>query len=348
MKFQVGDPVLLVHSQEQGTVVKILNRDMVVVEVEGISFPVYVDQLETPYFKRFSSQGKPAKGRLLRGEDIPAEKPGPRPERPDRGVFLSVVPVWESYQQEDFISLLKLYLISESPLKYRFRMRLFLNGSPELDLENELTPYSHFYLRDLEFEQLNDFPLLEFRFSPLPEQPALAPSLETAVKLKARQVLRKLEALQRRSDASFMEPLFEHYPQREVPRPATPASELPASAAGLRGIKASSLPQAPYELDLHIEKLQPEARGWLPRDILELQLRTLERNLELAIVHRQSSMVVIHGVGSGRLRDEVHEVLRRTPEVSYFVHQYHPRYGYGATEVFFSYAGGPKKNAARS
>lgn len=340
MKFQVGDPVLLVHSQEEGTVVKILNRDMVVVEVEGISFPVYVDQLETPYFKRFSSPGEPVKGRLLRGEDIPVEKLRSQPERPDKGVFLSVVPVSESYQQEDFISLLKLYLVSASPLKYRFRMRLYLNSRLELELENELAPFSYFYLRDLEFEQLNDFPLLEFRFSPLPEQPGLAAFLETSVKLKARQVLRKLEGLEQRHDASFQEPLFERYPQREAPRPAAQVPELPDR-------KAARLPQAPYELDLHIGKLQPEASGWQPRDMLDLQLRTLERNLELAIAQRQSSMVVIHGVGSGRLRDEVHEVLRRTPEVSYFVHQYHPRYGYGATEVFFSYSGNPKNRAAR-
>lgn len=337
MKFQVGDPVLLVHSQEEGTVVKILNREMVVVEVEGISFPVYVDQLDTPYFKRFSAPKAAPKARLLRGEEIPAEKPKPQPQRPDHGVFLSVVPVYESYQQEEYISVLKLYLISESTLKYRFRLRLYLNGQLDLELDQELAPFHHLYLKDLEFEQLNDFPLLEFRFNPLPEQVHLAPVLETSIKLKARQVLRKLESLEQRRDASFREQLFDRYPDREVPQTDTPAFKLPAAAQGLPSWKASQLPQAPYELDLHLEKLHPDHGHMSPQEMLDVQLRELERNLELAVVHRQASMVVIHGVGSGRLRDEVHEVLRRTPEVHYFVHQYHPRYGYGATEVFFRY-----------
>ena len=71
--------------------------------------------------------------------------------------------------------------------------------------------------------------------------------------------------------------------------------------------------------------------------MLTLQLQTLEKWIDIAVAHHQSSMVVIHGVGSGKLRDEIHEVLRMRREVKSFVNQYHPRYGYGATEIFFHY-----------
>jgi dsDNA-specific endonuclease/ATPase MutS2 len=48
-------------------------------------------------------------------------------------------------------------------------------------------------------------------------------------------------------------------------------------------------------------------------------------------------MVVIHGVGTGKLRDEIHEILRTKREVKSFINRYDPRYGYGATEIFFQY-----------
>jgi dsDNA-specific endonuclease/ATPase MutS2 len=46
---------------------------------------------------------------------------------------------------------------------------------------------------------------------------------------------------------------------------------------------------------------------------------------------------VVHGVGTGRLRDEIHDILRLKKEVKSFVNRYDPRFGYGATEIFFQY-----------
>jgi dsDNA-specific endonuclease/ATPase MutS2 len=48
-------------------------------------------------------------------------------------------------------------------------------------------------------------------------------------------------------------------------------------------------------------------------------------------------IAIIHGVGTGKLKDEVHESLRLKKEVKSFVNQYNPLYGYGATEIYFQY-----------
>ena len=53
MKFQVGDKVFVLHSNEEGEVVDIINNKMVMVDVRGVKFPAYIDQLDFPYFKRF-------------------------------------------------------------------------------------------------------------------------------------------------------------------------------------------------------------------------------------------------------------------------------------------------------
>jgi hypothetical protein len=56
MKFQIGDRVLILHSNEEGEVIDIINNKMVMVDVRGVKFPAYIDQLDFPYFKKFSGK----------------------------------------------------------------------------------------------------------------------------------------------------------------------------------------------------------------------------------------------------------------------------------------------------
>ena len=53
MKFEIGDIVLILHSNEEAEVVDIINDKMVMVDAGGVQFPVYKDQIDYPYLKRF-------------------------------------------------------------------------------------------------------------------------------------------------------------------------------------------------------------------------------------------------------------------------------------------------------
>ena len=44
---------------------------------------------------------------------------------------------------------------------------------------------------------------------------------------------------------------------------------------------------------------------------------------------------IIHGLGNGILKTEIHQKLEHVPFVRKFSNDYHPKYGYGATEVIF-------------
>jgi dsDNA-specific endonuclease/ATPase MutS2 len=88
-------------------------------------------------------------------------------------------------------------------------------------------------------------------------------------------------------------------------------------------------------IDLHIEKLTDNWHHLGNLQILGIQLKTFEKYYDLAIAHLQPSLIVIHGVGSGRLRDDIHELLKLRKEVKTFVNQYDPRFGYGATGDIF-------------
>ena len=90
-------------------------------------------------------------------------------------------------------------------------------------------------------------------------------------------------------------------------------------------------------VDLHIEKLTDRWQHLSNFEILTLQLKAFEKFYELAIAHRQPALTIIHGVGAGKLKDEIHDLLKLKREVRSFVNQYNQSYGYGATEIYFDY-----------
>lgn len=338
MKFEVGDTVLMIHSGEEGTVTDILDDESVNVNVNGIVFPVYVDQLDFPYFKRFT-EGKvlsPTK-KLIAGEDIPVEK-GVTPTREEAGVFLSFLPEFMNAPADAEVRLFKIYLMNETNLTFQFYYRQMFNLKLEIELQKTLLPFSHIYLNDLLFERFNDRPRFNFDFSLAEPDSTKADHHEVVFKPKAKQIIKQVEELKAKQQATFNYLLFKKYPDKGAPKEKS--WDIPVKNTLVKYVTPlafSAVSQPKYEIDLHIEKLMDHPERLTVIEILAIQLNEFQKHLEQAIALRQSMLTVIHGIGKGRLRNEVHEVLRRTPEVNYFVNQYHPRYGYGATEIFFNY-----------
>jgi hypothetical protein len=82
MKYQIGDPVLILHTNEEGKVVDIINKQMLLVEVRGVSFPVYMDQVDFPYFKRFTEKKNiPVKKEKIFIDDLRKEKKDTTPKK---------------------------------------------------------------------------------------------------------------------------------------------------------------------------------------------------------------------------------------------------------------------------
>lgn len=86
------------------------------------------------------------------------------------------------------------------------------------------------------------------------------------------------------------------------------------------------------EVDLHLNALLENDLRMSDGEKLEYQLRFFERTLESAIRNGKRKLIVIHGVGEGRLREEVRKILRYYEGVR-FHDANMQRYGSGATEV---------------
>ncbi|MFL5762969.1 MAG: Smr/MutS family protein [Bacteroidia bacterium] len=88
------------------------------------------------------------------------------------------------------------------------------------------------------------------------------------------------------------------------------------------------------EVNLHIEELMDNYSGMSNAEIVRVQLRHFTQALDKAISGHYKKLVVIHGVGNGRLKQEVRSILD-AENIRYHDASY-ARYGFGATEVIIS------------
>ncbi|MBS1916002.1 MAG: Smr/MutS family protein [Bacteroidetes bacterium] len=339
MKFEIGDKVLVLHSNEEGEVVEIINNKMVMVEVRGVRFPAYIDQLDFPYFKKFTEKklfpNKPQKKYI---DEVKVEKKQPVVKVED-GVWLTFLPVFDTDEfGDDVVETLKVHLVNNTNNGYKFNYYLDFFGEKEFELQNEIFSFKDFYLHDVPFEDLNDNPVFEFDFSLITPDKKKTDHYEASLKLKPKQVFAKIEEIKQNAEATFSYLLFKKYPDK-VEEEKIEFENLKSS--GYKIYDASKARQhlepSQYEVDLHIEKLTDNWKNMDNFEMLTLQLQVFEKYLDINIAHHLPSMIVIHGIGSGKLRDEIHEILRIKRNVKSFVNQYDARYGYGATEIFFQY-----------
>lgn len=341
MKYQIGDDILVLHSNEEGKVVEIINDKMVMIEVRGVKFPAYMDQIDFPYFHRFTKKPVVPEKKVtpkIYIDQVPAEKPQPNQIKVANGVWLSFLP---KFSLDDFndevVETLKIHLVNKTDHDLQFDYRQLFNGEENFGLINEVKAFHDFYLHDIPFEAVNDAPSFQFDFSLIKPQKHKADHFETSLKLRPKQIFQKVEALKESNEPTFSFLLFETYPDKA-------ADYFPLDSLTAKGFKVydiskakEKLPPARSIIDLHIEKLVDKWEKMTPFEMLTVQLTELEKWMDIAVAHKQAELIVIHGVGAGKLREEVHEFLKTRKEVKHFINQYDSRFGYGATRVLFQY-----------
>jgi len=336
MKYQLGDIVLLLHSQEEGEVVEIISDEMLLIDVNGVRFPVYMDQIDFPYFKRFSEKKIvfPKKEKVyvdnLRKEEVTKKY------HVHSGVWLCFLPVFDKdIFDDDVVEKFKIYLLNQTNEPYQFLYQIKFKGAPEFHLTNTVLSFNEFYLHDIPFEEMNDAPKFEFDFSLSKPNRKKALHFETSFKIKAKQLFQKIEEMKLKNEPTFSFLLFENYPDKTeeiIPDYHNSHGQLYEIS------RTNQMLEPPRSVvDLHIEKLTDNWKGLSNFEILTIQLKYFEKYYNLAIAHRQPNLIIIHGIGTGKLRNEIHEILKTKKEVRTFANQYHHDFGFGATEIFFQY-----------
>lgn len=91
-------------------------------------------------------------------------------------------------------------------------------------------------------------------------------------------------------------------------------------------------PNSEMEIDLHIEELIDNFSGMSNFEIVQVQLNNFKNALDNAINGHYRKLIVIHGVGNGRLKQEVRNILSTYKNIRFYDASY-AKYGFGATEI---------------
>ncbi len=153
----------------------------------------------------------------------------------------------------------KIYLINKTSHGYKFNYTQLFFGETNFELQNEVIAFHDFYLHDISFAALNDNPSFNIEFSLLNADKTKAQYFETNLKLKPKQVFKKVEELKEKNQPTISYQLFETYPDKIAEEKFNLVSLLNKDAKIYDASKVSQyLEQARTIVDLHIEKLIDE------------------------------------------------------------------------------------------
>lgn len=85
-------------------------------------------------------------------------------------------------------------------------------------------------------------------------------------------------------------------------------------------------------IDLHIDEISCNLKN---NEILEYQLNEFEKAYDEALILNLEKLKIIHGIGSGILRGEIHKRLGAKKEVKFFEDSDKERFGFGSTIIYF-------------
>lgn len=326
-KFELGEEVFLIHLQQTGVVKRWSGADLLFVEVDGDEIPVFISDVakETGMKKKEietdTNKDKP---------EVTAAKP--QPVSANSGIFITFEPV---YVHGEEISSYNIYLINDTPQAIDFEYYFLIKGKVMFPLKKPIPSHHYVLLHSIEHDELNESPQLQLNIRDVMNNVFTA---KMEQRIKPQNFFNKLQ----------VPPMFsqEHYcyrvPLAEIKPviPTPPAEPVVFDPERLKMQMQDSVIQKDVEIgepveeiDLHIEKLSSDYRSMSNSDMMKLQLDTFEQALNRAIAHHSQKLYVIHGLGSGKLKSEIHHILRQYKEVKSFSNENHPRYGYGATEV---------------
>lgn len=311
----IGDRVRLVHSKEEGIVTKFLKGDVVEVEIEeGFKLPVLrrelaiVAKTESKFFSDNKSEITPK-------TSVKAEV----------GIFLAFyTPDSKNYS---------VYVINNTDWDLAFTLttdyeknhRGVIGGF----LKSKSFQKSQIELQQKDFDEWGSFNFQAFFFSIgfFKEKP---------------QIVKKIRL---RADSFFNQkkqaPLIEkeaHLYQLDGDDKPFIINPLEIKEKILEGKKAEPIIQKQFSrpssvVDLHIEQLTNHFSGMSNNEIVQLQIKSFENNLESAIATGMDEITFIHGVGNGVLRTEIQKKLANHKNVAWFADAQKEKFGYGATKA---------------
>jgi len=364
MQFKVGEKVCFLNERREGIVMKIINSKMVSIAIEdGFEIPVLINDLAPiimPDYIQNKKENSQKQETLVIPQEISSEESelissifiNPI-EHSNNGVFIAYTPE----NDNNLLSAnLSVFLINNSSYDLLFTYYL-KDGNKYIGADyDRLDTQSKYLLQTIDRSQLEEWTDVKFQFlffkkgssiikTPLDKEIKIKPikfyreeSYKYNSMLEQRCVLIPITGNQI-SDTDEEDVVAEKKKlllNKEIENPVE--QEINNSVVS----KNEPFPQKHIidkkvaEVDLHIDELLDSIEGMTNNELLMFQVNYFIKMLESAIVNKYFKIIFIHGVGNGKLKEEVRKVLKESYPFLKVYDASMAKYGVGATEVQIS------------
>lgn len=228
---------------------------------------------------------------------------------------------------------------NETSDRFVVKGEITFNGVNPITVKGDIMPGSFGEFGQLPFDQINDYPHFEMEIERHSEK-GHEETFECKIKTKPKHFLKMsiLPHWDNRPGRTYIvwRPARNKNALENIPTPRITTSTTSKSAQRPVAIRdLSELAVFNRELDLHAEKLFKDLKSVSPEVIFHKQMQTFQWFLDKAKSMDVDRVFIIHGIGSGRLKNEISKRLEYDHAVSSYANEHHPKYGFGATEVVF-------------
>jgi hypothetical protein len=360
MRFPIGTKVKFIHTGDEGTVVSLLDAETVNVRISGddMEIPVNIENIVPA--EQYVAAVKVPKGRpKMTQMNVPPPPPRftPPPLRVpvsavqssysimrSMGIQLAFDPI---HKDDGSLEKYLIYVLNDTRMDVVYNFALFLGGKLAFEHSSRLQGMNYERIGEMWFDDLNESPAIEMECWRILTDGG-GKKLHKELKIKAKTFFTKVLTAPMLDRPVHHFRIFEKHELESGEEPSQNEEDLKAYTE--RNAQPQAKTQSPQrdskhevkqlaefsaELDLHVEKLVPEHRRLNHADILNLQIRRFEQYLDQAVRLGMERVFIVHGVGEGKLKNAIATILLQHPYVKTFKNEYHPRYGYGATEIEF-------------
>ncbi|HOZ87395.1 MAG TPA: DUF2027 domain-containing protein [Bacteroidia bacterium] len=327
MKLRIGDKVRFLNEVGEGIISRIKDKNTVFVEMQdGFEIPFLINQLV------------PIHTELILNRDAENIELNPEAQLSD-AVYFVIEP------DHDFPSLIndyKIYLFNASSFNIMYAYSIKDEEYFQTIRHGEVGPYQKVLLRQVKIQFFKEYfyhkiECLLYKNSFFKAQTPIAEVLHITPKTLADSTTIKHEEFKYPVYAFMLRDDFVQRDKVEAELSLIDIAKLKSikefkSASRISKSSREHLKSLEKEVDLHIEELIDKPGGLSNFEILNIQLEKFEKELEEAINKSMKKIIFIHGVGNGRLKQEIISRLKTTRGVTFQDASYKD-FGYGATQV---------------
>lgn len=350
MIFAIGSRVKFIYTGDEGVVTELLEHNMINVELDdGEIIPAFEEDIvRIEDYKKLMQNKPPVKAKSVPGKIPKKPKEPDMPEVQRQYTILKSMGIqigFEAQQRsDDRIDKYLIHLINDTRYAALFTFTLSSQGKTPRTVNGKIDSVATHTLGELTFEQLSESATIELDCWQLTTEGS-GPKLNKSIKLKPQQFFKKKMTAPLLNKEVHLYVVFENfdpvvktssdedlkaYAKRRAKENHKPVKN---NFRKFNSFNTADFAEFKNELDLHIEKLTDTSKGMRNADMLHLQMRRFQDYMDQAIRLGVPRVFIIHGVGKGRLKNDIHRWLKDNPYVTGFKNEFHPSYGYGATEV---------------